>query len=249
MAQFQDIIDDKTIIEYEKSNIYIIENILDNSLCDELKEIIDTLPLTKLVECKGNNVECNISYMNHLINTNDELFYEFSTDGNKYDKLIHNIQNNKLIYTNKLNGLMVDSLKEYNCKINNVMINIQSIMKEKNSRISFDQNSGYLLRKIYGRTRLHTDNINELYDSNINFIKNNKHGEYKMVRSASIIFGLNDDYDGGIFHFPYYDVKLKLKKGSVLIFPPYWTHEHEVSSVENNTFRYTLSTWSCMNIL
>ena len=84
--------------------------------------------------------------------------------------------------------------------------------------------------------------------SNINFIKDNKKGEYAMVRNASIVFTLNDDYEGGIFHFPYYNVNVRLKKGSVIIFPPYWTHEHEVSELTNNTYRYTISTWSCMKL-
>lgn len=248
MTQIQRIIENKTIIEYEKSNIYIIEDILEQLFCDELREIIDILPSTKIVHSKGNNVECNISIMDALLDINDELYYEFSTDTHKYNELLQNIQNKKLIYTNKLNGLMVNSIKQYHSKINDIMVNIQTIMKEVNPRIIFDHNSGYILRKIYGSTRLHIDNISELYDSNINFIKNNKKGDYRMVRSASIIFGLNDDYDGGLYNFPYYDITLKLKKGSVIIFPPYWTHEHQVFAVENNTFRYTLSTWSCMNI-
>jgi hypothetical protein len=248
MTQIRRIVENKTIIEYAKSNIYIIEDILEDSFCDELRQLIDTLPLTKIVHSTGNNVECNISRIDELLNINDELYYEFSTDTNKYNELLQNIQNKKSIYTNKLNGLMVNSMKEYHSKINDIMINIQTIMNDINPRITLDHNSGYLLRKIYGRTRKHIDNISELYDSNINFIKNNKKGDYRMVRSASIIFGLNDDYDGGMYNFPYYDVTLKLKKGSVIIFPPYWTHEHEVFTVENNTFRYTLSTWSCMNI-
>ena len=248
MTQIQRIIENKTIIEYEKSNIYIIEDILEQSFCNELREIIDRVPLQKLVQCIGNNVECNISRMYKLIDINDELYYEFSTDTHKYNELLQNIENKKSIYTNKLNGLMVNTIKEYQSKINDIMINIKTIMKEVNPLITFDYNSGYILRKIYGSTRLHIDNISELYDSNINFIKNNKKGDYRMVRSASIIFGLNDDYDGGMYNFPYYDVTLKLKKGSVIIFPPYWTHEHQVFAVENNTFRYTLSTWSCMNI-
>jgi predicted 2-oxoglutarate/Fe(II)-dependent dioxygenase YbiX len=60
---------------------------------------------------------------------------------------------------------------------------------------------------------------------------------------------LNDDYEGGQFIFPYYDITVKLKKGSVLIFPPFWTHEHSTNELENNTFRYTITTWNCDRIL
>jgi hypothetical protein len=45
-----------------------------------------------------------------------------------------------------------------------------------------------------------------------------------------------------------YNISLKMKKGSVIIFPPYWTHLHEVSNLENNTYRYTINTWTLENI-
>ena len=65
-----------------------------------------------------------------------------------------------------------------------------------------------------------------------------------MVRNASMIFALNDDYDGGEFHFPCQDIHIRMKKGSVIIFPPYWTHPHEVSCIRNGTYRYTINTWA-----
>ena len=237
-----------TIIEYEKSNIYIIENILDTVFCDELIKLIDILPLQKLVHCKENNVECNIAYINKLSKLNDELYYPFETDTNRYNKILDNIKLKKSIYTNQLNGITHDDINKYIDKINCNMLKIENIMEKINKNIKFNCNSGYLLRKNYGKTILHIDNMSEVYDCNLNFIKDNKKNSYKMIRNASIIFGLNDNYDGGMFNFPYYDITFKLKKGSVVIFPPYWTHEHEVCTVENNTYRYTLSTWSCMKI-
>jgi predicted 2-oxoglutarate/Fe(II)-dependent dioxygenase YbiX len=127
------------------------------------------------------------------------------------------------------------------------MTKIKNAMCNVNKHIIFDYNTGFILRKIYGETRLHIDNISEIYD-NVNFIKENKKGDYKMIRNSSMVFTLNDDYEGGMFNFPYYDITVKLKKGSVIIFPPFWTHEHQVYKVENNTYRYTLSTWTCAKI-
>lgn len=237
-----------TIIEYEKSNIYIIENILEVEFCDELKKIINILPLTKIAHSDGNNVECNITDIIELIKLNDELFYSFTTDTIKYNEILDNIKLKKTIYTNQFNGITKDILQKYKCDIDIIMEKIGNIMKDINKYILFNCFSGFLLRKIYGKTRLHIDNIGQVYQSNLNFIKENKKDDYKMVRNSSIIFGLNDDYDGGLYNFPYYDITFKLKKGSVVIFPPYWTHEHQVYEVENNTYRYTLSTWSCMKI-
>jgi predicted small secreted protein len=125
---------------------------------------------------------------------------------------------------------------------------VSDIMKEINNKIVFETNSGYCLRKIYGKTRNHVDNITEVYNSGITFIKNNKMGDYKMIRDASIIFTLNDDYEGGEFKFTYHDIKVKLKKGSVIIFPPFWTHPHETEELINDTYRYTINTWSCQKI-
>jgi len=59
----------------------------------------------------------------------------------------------------------------------------------------------------------------------------------------SIIIALNDDYEGGEFYFPIQDFRIKLKKGQIIVFPPYWTHYHMVDSPINETYRYTLNTW------
>jgi hypothetical protein len=236
------------VVEYEKTNIYIIENILTGQFCNELKELIDTLPLNKINYSDGNNVQCKISYIDDLLKVDDEMYYSFSTDVHKYNETIHNINSKKSIHTNKLNGITRTTIEKYNCKINEIMIKIKNIMADINKQIEFDCNSGYILRKIYGATRLHVDNICEVYDNNLNFMKDNKKDDLLFIRNASIIFSLNDDYDGGMFNFPYYDVTLKMKKGSVIIFPPYWTHEHQVYNLDNNTYRYTLSTWTCMKI-
>jgi len=240
-------INDINIIEYEKSHVYIIEDILENSFCDKLRELIDTLPLNKIGFCKGNNVECNITHIDELLKTNDELYYKFSTDSHKYKEILDKINLKKPFYTNKLNGITNNMINQYNSDINDIMLKIKNIMRNINNRVMFDHNSGYILRKIYGETRLHIDALSQVYD-NVNFIKENKNGDYKMIRNSSMVFTLNDDYEGGMFNFPYYDITVKLKKGSVIIFPPFWTHEHQVYKVENNTYRYTLSTWTCAKI-
>jgi hypothetical protein len=128
------------------------------------------------------------------------------------------------------------------------MKSLENIMKEVNSKIKMEENSGFILRKIYGPTRLHTDGIKENNDNKLTFINEQGKGDHFLIRTASAIFALNDDHEGGVFNFPCHDVKIKLKKGSCLLFPPYWTHPHEVSKLENDTYRYTLSTWFCENI-
>ncbi len=59
----------------------------------------------------------------------------------------------------------------------------------------------------------------------------------------SVIIALNDDYEDGTFHFPNQKFSVKLKKGQLIAFPPYWTHLHGVEELKNDTFRYTINTW------
>lgn len=102
--------------------------------------------------------------------------------------------------------------------------------------ISCSGDSGYCLRKIYGPTRLHKDGIN------VGTISG-KYLPIRKIRNMSVIMCLNDDYDGGEFYFPRQDFKIKLKKGQIIAFPPYWTHPHMVSAPINGTYRYTINTW------
>ena len=238
------IIGDYKVIEYEKTNIYIIENIIDSSFCEDIIELIDRINLNKVDYMQGNNVKCYVNYMDKLLKLSEDSYYEFSTQVDEYKTLMKK----EIIYTNKMNGFTTKHLELQLEKINKVMQQIADVMKEINDKIVFETNSGYCLRKIYGKTRNHVDNISEVYNSGITFIRNNKMGDYKMVRNASIIFTLNDNYEGGDFKFTYHDIKVKLKKGSVIIFPPFWTHPHETDDLINNTYRYTINTWSCQKI-
>lgn len=63
----------------------------------------------------------------------------------------------------------------------------------------------------------------------------------KTTRNITMVISLNDDFEGGVYHFPLQNVSIKAKKGRCLIFPPFWTHPHSVSSVNKN--RYIVSSW------
>lgn len=116
--------------------------------------------------------------------------------------------------------------------IKNKVVDIIRLVISKNSFFKsnvFD--NGYILRQIHGGTILHTDGIFEKNKGTIH------------PRLLSIIINLNEDYDGGEFNFPKHDLKVKLKVGDAICFPPYWTHPHEVSSVLPGQYRYTINTW------
>jgi predicted 2-oxoglutarate/Fe(II)-dependent dioxygenase YbiX len=86
-------------------------------------------------------------------------------------------------------------------------------------------------RKIYGNTRLHVDGVNS------------KSRTTSAKRTLSVIICLNDDYEGGDLVFPSQKRHIKLKKGQVIAFPPYWSHPHYTNDLKNGTFRYTINTW------
>jgi len=61
-------------------------------------------------------------------------------------------------------------------------------------------------------------------------------------RAVSCSFALNDDYEGGEWAFWNRDLKLKTKKGSVVLFPSNFMYPHEILPVANGT-RYSIITW------
>ena len=84
-------------------------------------------------------------------------------------------------------------------------------------------------RKIYGKTKYHIDATDCAVSG--------------KIRIFSCIIALNDDYDGGELIFPVQSRKIKLKRGQIVAFPPYWTHPHYTNELENGTFRYTINNW------
>lgn len=135
----------------------------------------------------------------------------------------------------RLNDMLV--FDEVNNKISmsiNKIINIISI-KQQDLNVRANNYQGCSIRKIYGPTRCHTDGITKTNTEL--FFKNS------LIRNCSLVIGLNDDYDGGEFYFPNQKFKHKLKKGEIILFPPYWTHPHFTFPLLNRTYRYTINTW------
>ena len=111
--------------------------------------------------------------------------------------------------------------------VNNQLVNLaRKINREYGINIQSIDIPNY--RKIYGNTRIHIDGISDGLTKTEN-------------RTLSIILSLNDDYEGGEIVFPIQNREIKLKKGQIILFPPYWTHPHYTNDLKNNTFRYTIN--------
>lgn len=61
-------------------------------------------------------------------------------------------------------------------------------------------------------------------------------------RAVSCSFSLNDDYDGGEWGFFDNKIKIKPKKGSVVMFPSNFMYPHQINTVTKGT-RYSIITW------
>ena len=127
--------------------------------------------------------------------------------------------------------------KYYINELDSMIFNIidKIVKKMNNYNIICNGDSGYCYRKIFGPTKIHIDGI--YVEKNKEYIPN------KQIRNMALIICLNEDYECGEFYFPYQDKKIKLKKGNVLLFPPYWTHPHMTYPLLNNTYRYSINTW------
>jgi hypothetical protein len=157
------------------------------------------------------------------------------TPGKKYDKY----SDNSNVICKCLNIIDNFENKDFAKAIDNEIFEIMGKIVDKIiDKIPIvaplSNDSGYNLRRIHGATRWHIDDI--------------CHGaqpSYTLseLRKMSVIIAINGDYDGGEFYFSRQDVKIKLKKGQAIVFPPYWTHPHETGELLNNTYRYTISTW------
>lgn len=97
---------------------------------------------------------------------------------------------------------------------------------EKFPEASIESDSGYdLLRYQTGQFyKQHTDSFKA------------------QPRAVSCSFSLNDEYEGGEWAFWNKELKIKTKKGSVVMFPSNFMYPHEILPVTSGT-RYSIITW------
>tara|TARA_B100000795_G_C22767604_1_gene426389 strand:+ start:283 stop:1194 length:912 start_codon:yes stop_codon:yes gene_type:complete len=153
------------------------------------------------------------------------------------------VENNLVKNNNNTQSLNFMISKNYPNKIlnKNIDINVFNIIKKFLGNIKSHHNYNYILNnmkgdtgyefcKIFGETPLHFDGVLG-YENDTN------------QRFLSVIICLNDDYEGGEICFPIQDRTIKMKKGDILAFPPYWTHPYYSKQLLNKTYRYCINTW------
>ena len=198
------------------------------------------------------NIVYYYQYIMSITELKDNIFIVNKLfEADKCNEIVTFIKENKLLHkytkVNKEthNNVECTYINIVDNKTNNYILLLDDFIKNKivdviklviSKNIFFKSivcDNGYTLRQIHGGTLLHTDGI-------LDKSRGNAHSRPRLL---SIIVNLNDDYDGGEFNFPIQNVKVKLKVGEIICFPPYWTHPHEVSSVLSGQYRYTINTW------
>lgn len=171
-------------------------------------------------------------YCDEIISIIDEVI---DNKKNRIEKWESNQNVNCLYFNSNCKKLLKDKqIKKLDNDIFKIISKVICILN-KDFGIKSTGDSGYCFRKIYGATRLHKDGVV------INSVNNRL--SVKKIRNMSVIIALNDDYEGGEFYFPKQDFRVKLKKGDIICFPPYYTHPHMVEAPLNRTYRYTINTW------
>jgi hypothetical protein len=66
--------------------------------------------------------------------------------------------------------------------------------------------------------------------------------DQSAARQISVIVYLNDVEQGGETEFSHYNVSVKPKKGSILMFPAFWTHPHKGVAPQSQD-KYIMVTW------
>lgn len=181
-----------------------------------------------IIENFLNDDECTelISFIEQYLHFSEKWEINDSNNVECYNLIMEDLK--KKLNNNDLlsNILHIDEI------IYNIFSNSLKLINSLTPYLRYDKDCGYQLRKNYGKTQLHSDSVN---------CNQSKSRDY--IRTLSMIINLNENYTGGVYKFPLQNIECKLKKGSVIIFPPYWTHPHEVSSINDNESRYSIITW------
>ena len=180
------------------------------------------------------------------IGTTNIFFIDDAFDSELCDKLIKYIDTTKLKKLSFSNNNNVECYSVVHIEENEthsfVINKIKELFKsvsQKNDKIKIRGQTLFELRKVYGETRIHQDGV-----FNGDIVQTENNGKVKTVRSLTIVVSLNDDFDGGVYTFPNQNITIKPKKGTAILFPPYYTHPHSVSAIETGKFRYICSSWA-----
>ena len=162
--------------------------------------------------------------------SNDEC--DFIVDNIQKHKILNNEMAEKKGSNVTCHGIGLAQLKRYDVgaaeKVSEILYRALNIVKRQFEGVVQTKSFSEInLREIFAPTLCHCDAPTNKLDD----------------RVLSVIIALNDDYKGGVIHFPEQKFSCKLRKLQMIAFPPFWTHPHYVTKPLDGTVRYTVNTW------
>ena len=151
----------------------------------------------------------------------------------KFPLVDHNYSVSMEAHTNHFKKETENWDKVYSILSDTVLKSIQSFIVENcpNASLSFSLSTikgcGFFLRKIVGETTEHTDGIH--------IEKVSGSSSYILHSVGVIVMSLKDT--GDFLEFPDYNISVPLGEGSVVFFPPYWTHSHKSKWSGSESYR------------
>jgi predicted 2-oxoglutarate/Fe(II)-dependent dioxygenase YbiX len=165
---------------------------------------------------------CN-QIINEYKNCNDWI--DTKVGSGSINKTIRNCQTIGISTSNIIN-LNYDVRKNIDNQIFEKAAYCIKTYNEKFTHCQIEQDSGYDLLK-YEENGFYTEHTDS----------------FKAIpRSVSCSFALNDNFEGGEFAFFNQELKYKINKGDVLMFPSNFMYPHEIMPVKKG-IRFSIVTW------
>lgn len=154
-------------------------------------------------------------------------FQDAQVANNEKGGYISDIRTNSRFF---LDGKKYPELKLYVDQLDTSLDEAKKIYASYNKYLYANLNFGYDLLKY---------ETLQYFDEHVDLIPG--HDCFKN-RQLSTLFYLNDDYVGGETYFPRQEVQLKPPKGSIALFPPFYTHPHTSLPVQQGV-KYVVAAW------
>ena len=170
------------------------------------------------------------SLCNHIMQVAD--CYQFQTAGIELATVKTQVRSNELLYLGETSSL----LQSTNQLLLNRIALIQEILYQ-NYKVKFSQiETCSILRYHPGQFyKRHVDNL--LLAS-----RRYEVAQGVLTRDVSIVGYLNDNFTGGETLFDRQKLKFQPQKGSVIVFPAYYTHPHQSLPVTQGC-KYAFTSW------
>jgi predicted 2-oxoglutarate/Fe(II)-dependent dioxygenase YbiX len=179
--------------------------------------------------------------INHATTLNLQLESAMETAGISWGQAYIKSNNQSVIDTNYRDTGTIQinhyghKIEDYSTPQNSLFSSLSNLFLEKFKpiqedyknyyRTSSSSHEDYAILK-YGAGQKFVDHI-DTYDNN---------------RNISMVYYMNDDYEGGEIVFPRFDIKHKPEKDEMILFPSIYVYNHEVLPVVSGV-RYAVASW------